>query len=130
MPVVLAAETLEVFSEPEQRNGGGAMTSDVLLVAWHGVEGDPGTWWATTGPLSENALPNINPNHHFQANSFAGPAIDPSAGLVALVGAAFPSPITLHSVNSNAEISGPVPPLLPTRGRGPEMAAGPAAAGR
>lgn len=35
MPVVLAAETLEVFSEPEQRNGGGAMTSDVLLIAWH-----------------------------------------------------------------------------------------------
>lgn len=83
------------------------MSSDVLLVAWGGVEGDTGTWWANTGPLSSNALPTINPNHHFQPNSFAGPAVDPSARLVALVGATAPSPITLHAVDSNADISGP-----------------------
>src|SRR5271166_2602725 len=89
------------------------MTSDVLLVAWHGVEGDTATWWATTGPLSNNALPKINANHHFQANSFAGPAVDPSAHLVASVGATAPSLITLQSVDSNGDISGPGP-LVPT----------------
>ena len=80
-------------------NGDVSRRNDVV-VAWHGVEGDTQTWWAELGPVFTAGPPAILPNRVLDPSSFAAPALDPSALLLASVGPTAPSSITLRDVES------------------------------
>jgi hypothetical protein len=103
---VLSEESGRTIARSMQRDGG-AMTdarNDVVL-AWHGVDGDTQTWWANTGEIPASGTVKIRPNQLLGIKSFVGPALDPSARLLAHVGQAPPSAITLRRADKNGDFS-------------------------
>jgi hypothetical protein len=76
--------------------------NDVLFF-WHGVDGDTRTFWAEMGPAPGS-------NHILDASSFAAPAIDQSASILATVGPTAPSAIRLRSVANGTFGAGPAVP--------------------
>lgn len=100
-------------------------TNNDLIIAWHGVDGDTRNFWAEVGPFMETPVPTTlptgipRPNAVLDANSFAGPGLDPAAHFVATVGPTAPSTIRLRTVGlENTADTGPaVPPSIQTTAR-------------
>lgn len=95
-----------------------------VLFAWHGVDGDTRTFWAEIGPILTDTIPRgTGPNKVLDASSFAAPAIDQSAHILATVGPTAPSAIRLRTLG-NAIGGGPaVPASFQTTAR-PAVATG------
>ena len=95
-----------------------------VLFAWHGVDGDTGTFWAQMGPIVTDTIPKgTGPYQVLDASSFAAPAIDQSARMLATVGPTAPSAIRLRTIG-NAIGGGPaVPASFQTTAR-PAVATG------
>ena len=90
---------------------------DDVLFAWHGVDGDTRTFWAEMGPAFTDAPPGIHPNRVLDASSFAGPALDPSAHMLASVGPSAPSGIRLHAIGNSIGAGPAVPANFQTTAR-------------
>jgi hypothetical protein len=90
--------------------------NDVLFF-WHGVDGDTRTFWAEMGPIMTDTSPTspkgieTRPNQVLDASSFAPPAIDQSAHILATVGPTAPSAIRLRTIGNPVSFgSGPAVP--------------------
>lgn len=90
--------------------------NDDLIIAWHGVDGDTRTFWTEFYP-SSGSVPTTLPSgiaagSVLDANSFAAPGLDPSARLIASVGATAPSSMQLRAVGAD-NTTGPGPAVPP-----------------
>jgi hypothetical protein len=87
-----------------------------VLFAWHGVDGD--TRWAEMGPIVTDTIPKgTGPNRVLDASSFAAPAIDQSARILATVGPTAPSAIRLRTIGNTIGGGPAVPASFQTTAR-------------
>lgn len=83
---------------------------NLVILAWHGVDGDTATYSAQIGPYTGKDAAQVSSHQTVDARAFAAPAMDPTAEVLATVGLTSPSPIRLRPVPKQSWTGGPAVP--------------------